>query len=411
MNTKHIRVLLETELEEKLYEMLEGKIIEKIVDEANYEPEENIWKNILEGHSFKVTPEMAPKLYCLFQEVKNKLEYKKPIDFYITNSPELNAFSLSRTERGESDIVNINSGLIAMFDDDELRFVVGHEIGHLMTRYARVVKLIDFVFPDLEKMPLILAHKIELWQKVSELTADRFGYIASPSIEKCVSGFFKMASGLSTARIEFDYKAYIRDNEKILQYFTENRNMFTHPVNPLRIKAIDLFSSSDLYLNLSQGNDVKHDEALSNEMGKLVNMLMTISSSSMDAHRKTFVASAGLLMAQIDTEMNKDEYEQILESLSAYTVFPKEFLSDMSKKNFPKIFQNSIKRIIEQNPSERTQLLEYMSSVAFCDSNMFPKEIDFLFEIGENMLGFTRREIAQILASTVQQGFIPELYK
>ena len=354
---------------------------------------------------------MAPKLYDLFQDVKSVLEFKKPIDFYITNSAELNAFALTRTERGEADIININSGLISMFDDEELRFVIGHEIGHLITRYARVVKLINFVFPEAENIPLILAHKIELWQKVSELTADRFGYIASPSVEKCVSGFFKMASGLSTDRIKFDYQAYIKDNEKILHYFSENRNLLSHPVNPLRIKAIELFGESKLYKAISLGEDLKHDEELSKNMEQLIDILITISSSPMDAQRKLFVASAGILMAQVDKEMDEEEYEQILESLSMYTVFPKEFLSEMCKEDVEKIFKESVKKIISQNPAERTQLLEYMASVAFCDSNMFPSEMDFLFETGEKILGLTRRETAQIMALTVQQGFIPELYK
>jgi len=411
MDTNHVRVSLEVDLEEKLYKMLEGEMIEKIIAEANYEPEENIWKNILEGHSFKVTHEMAPKLFDLFQDVKEKLRYSKPIDFYITNSAELNAFALTRIEKGEADIININSGLISMFDDEELKFVIGHEIGHLVTRYARVVKLIDFIFPGLEDIPLILAHKIELWQKVSELTADRFGYMASPSVEKCVSGFFKMASGLNTDRIKFDYQAYIRDNEKILDYFSENRNLLSHPVNPLRIKAIELFGESKLFAAISQGKDLERDDELDRKMQKLIEILITISSSPMDNQRKLFVASAGILMAQIDKEMDEEEYEEILEALSMYTVFPKEFLSDMIKEDVPKIFQDSIKNIISQNPAERTQLLEYMASVAFCDSNMFQNEMDFLFETGERMLGLTRRETAQIMAATLQQGFIPELYK
>lgn len=410
MNYKAIRVDLEIELEEKLYSMLEGKLIEKIIAEANVEPEENIWKNILEGHSFKVTTEMAPKLYALFMDVKKKLEYKKPIDFYITNSAELNAFALARTEEGEADIININSGLISMFDDDELRFVVGHEIGHLITRYARVVKLINFVFPFQEKMSLILAHKIELWQKVSELTADRFGFIASPNVEKCVSGFFKMASGLTTERIDFDYKAYIADNEKILEYFTNNRNMFTHPVNPLRIKAIQLFSESELYQKFISDEEIVKDTALYEEMAKLISMLLTLSPLSLDTYRKQFIATAGLIIANIDQKINDDEYEHILESLSSYTVFPQEYLNEICQGNVEELFKTSVTNIIQQNPAERFQLLQYMAHIAFSDNDIYRKEIDFLFEIGVGILGLSRKEVAQILSATVQQGFMPNLY-
>ena len=411
MNNKNLRVGLEIELEGKLYQTLEGKLVEKIIAEANYEPEENIWKNILEGHSFKVTEKMSPKLFELFQSVKRKLNYRKPIDFYITNSAELNAFALTRPDENDADIININSALVSMFDDDELRFVVGHEIGHLITRYARVVKLINFVFPEAEKMPIILAHKIELWQKVSELTADRFGYIASPSVEKCVSGFFKMASGLNTDRIDFDYKAYIADNEKILEYFSQNRNIFTHPVNPLRIKAITLFSESNLYEDFTNEKEFTPDDKLNAEMDKLIAILQTISSSPMDAYRKQFLASAGLIMASVDKNINEDEYESILESLSNYTVFPQEYLNEICHTSTEEVFKSSIINIIQQNPAERFQLLQYMANIAFSDNSIFNKEINFLFEVGENMLGLSRREIAQILASTVQQGFIPELYR
>ena len=411
MNNKNIRVGLEIELEGKLYQTLEGKLVEKIIAEANYEPEENIWKNILEGHSFKVTEKMSPKLFELFQSVKRKLNYRKPIDFYITNSAELNAFALTRPDENDADIINLNSALVSMFDDDELRFVVGHEIGHLITRYARVVKLINFVFPEAEKMPIILAHKIELWQKVSELTADRFGYIASPSVEKCVSGFFKMASGLNTDRIDFDYKAYIADNEKILEYFSQNRNIFTHPVNPLRIKAITLFSESNLYEDFTNEKEFTPDDKLNAEMDKLIAILQTISSSPMDAYLKQFLASAGLIMASVDKNINEDEYESILESLSNYTVFPQEYLNEICHTSTEEVFKSSIINIIQQNPAERFQLLQYMANIAFSDNSIFNKEINFLFEVGENMLGLSRREIAQILASTVQQGFIPELYR
>lgn len=411
MKNNDIRVDLEIELESNLFQTLEGKLVEKIIAEANYEPEENIWKNILEGHSFKVTEKMSPKLYHIFHDVKNKLNYKKNIDFYITNSAELNAFALTRSDDKDTDIININSALISMFDDDELRFVVGHEIGHLITRYARVVRLINFIFPDPEKVPLILAHRIELWQKVSELTADRFGFIASPKVEKCVSGFFKMASGLSTDRIDFDYKAYLIDNEKILDYFTQNRNMFTHPVNPLRIKAIKLFSESSLYEDFKNEKEFNTDQVLNAEMDKLIAMLQTISTSPMDAFRKQFLASAGLIMANIDKNINDDEYESILESLSNYTVFPHEYLSEICNTSTEEVFKSSISNIIQQNPAERFQLLQYMANIAMSDNSIFNKEINFLFEVGESLLGLTRREIAQILAATLQQGFIPELYR
>ena len=75
------------------------------------------------------------------------------------------------------------------------------------------------------------------------------------------------------------------------------------------------------------------------------------------------------------------------------------------------MFKSSITNIIQQNPAERFQLLQYMANIAMSDNSIFNKEINFLFEVGESLLGLTRREIAQILAATLQQGYIPELYR
>jgi hypothetical protein len=136
---------------------------------------------------------------------KNTLKYEKEIDFYVTNDPSLNAFAIPRSVETNNDIVNVNSGMISMLDNDELRFVVGHEIGHLISRYARINKLLNFVFPDEVEMPLILKHKIDLWMKLSELTADRFGYIARPNLENCFLPSLKWHQ-VCTGRIKFVYK-------------------------------------------------------------------------------------------------------------------------------------------------------------------------------------------------------------
>lgn len=412
MNTQKIRIDLEVKLEDELYKLLEGEIIESVLKEADFEPEQNIWKNILEGHSFKVTPEMAPSLYNLFTDVKKALQYEKEIDFYVTNDPSLNAFAIPRSVETNNDIVNVNSGMISMLDNDELRFVVGHEIGHLISRYARINKLLNFVFPEEVDMPLILKHKIDLWMKLSELTADRFGYIASPNLEKCVSAFFKMASGLDTGRINFDYKAYLIDNEKILEYFSHNEcNLLSHPVNPLRIKSIELLSASKLYGEISTDAEITDDDELRKNMEKLIEVLLTLSSSELDYHRKYFLATGGLIMASIDKEISEGELETIVESLSGFTVFPREFLSGIiAGKQINELFQKSVIEILKVNPLERNILLQYLVNLAISDNKISKNEIEQIYQTGENYFSMSKREVAQIIAGVIQGRFMPNLY-
>jgi uncharacterized tellurite resistance protein B-like protein len=413
MNYDNIRIDLEKELGSELYSLMQGEIVEEILKEAKIEKIENEWKFILEGHSFKVNSRMAPRLYGLFNEVVGRLRFKEDIDFYVTNNPELNAFSISRLEEDQSHIINLNSGLVERLDDDELRFVIGHEIGHLISRNAGILKLVQFIFPDPVRTPLLITHKITLWKKLSELTADRFGFIASPRLDKCFSGFFKLASGLDTERIKFDYRAYMEENEKILDYFRTEMaaDLLSHPINPIRIKAVELFSKSKLFKSLQEGGEGFVDGALQGEIAELTGILLSVSHSELDLHRRRFIASAGMMVASLDKEISENEYEKILMTLSNFAIFPKADFEDIVKSGkVDEIAAASARFIIGKNPAERYPLFGYMVEMALSDRKISKKEVAFLYGIGEKFFGFSRKEIAQLIAEPIHRSFVPEIY-
>ncbi len=412
MNHEAIRIPLEIQIGQELYQQIQGKVLETILREAKVEKTENYFKNILQGHSFKVNDKLAPRLYDSFVEVMKRLDFKESTEFFITNNPELNAFAVSRLEPDESHIININSGLIDKVDDDELKFIVGHEIGHLISNNANIAQLLDFVFVDQAETPLMMQHKIAVWDKLSELTADRFGFIACGKLDKVLSCFFKMASGLSVERLNFDPKAFSVENEEILKYFKEtgSGNLLSHPINPIRIKAVELFENSELYSKLLSGNEIEYDKALDDQISELIQSLMVISNSPLNYHRTCFIASAGLIVAGIDKAIEPDEYNAIIDELSAFTVFPKQTLKAMTDENkIESFFENSIKELLEINPGEKNMMLEYMINIIISDSTISDSELNFIFDFGVK-LGFERKEIAQIFASSIQEQFIPNIY-
>ncbi|MFZ4520229.1 MAG: M48 family metallopeptidase [Bacteroidales bacterium] len=408
-----VRIELEMQLGQELFQLMEGDLLEEILSEGKIGKFENEWKYILEGHSFKATRELAPKLHNMFQSVVEVLEFDEPVEFFINNSPEFNAWSLSSLEPGEPHIININAGLVDKLDDDELRFVVGHEIGHLITHNSNIVKLINFVFPDTARIPVILNHKIQLWQKLAELTADRYGFIASPNLEKCVSGFFKLASGLAAERINFDHNAYLAENERILDFFRENKagNLMSHPINPIRIKAIQLFSTSATYRSVIEKKPLQADGPLSTQIEDLIQTLLVLSSSETDYHRKYFIAAAGMVMASTDGELNPYEYEAILKQLSEFTIFPAGFLKGIAESGkVREIMDKSAAKLLELNPGERFPMFDMLMNIVIADKEISKDEIGFLYDYGAKVFGFSRKEIAQLLANGIQQKFLPRIY-
>lgn len=412
MNHEAIRIPLEIQIGQELYQQIQGKVLETILREAKVEKTENYFKNILQGHSFKVNEKLAPRLYDSFVDVMKKLDFQESTEFFITNNPELNAFAISRLEPDESHIININSGLIDKVDDDELKFIVGHEIGHLISNNANIAQLLDFVFVDQEETPLMMQHKIAVWDKLSELTADRFGFMACGRLDKVLSCFFKMASGLSVERLNFDPKAFSLENEEILKYFKEtgSGNLLSHPINPIRIKAVELFEQSELYRNLLCGAEIIQDIMLENAISELIQSLMVISNSPLNYHRTCFIASAGLIVAGIDKAIEPDEYNAIVDELSAFTVFPKQTLKEMIDENkIDLFFENSVNALLEINPGEKNMMLEYMINIIIADSTILDSELNFVFDFGVK-LGFERKEIAQIFATSIQEKFMPNIY-
>jgi len=411
MNYENIRISSERTSSQELYELFEADVIKKILNEAQIEPQKESLKTIFEGLNFKISSKLSPKLYSICEDVKEKLQFTDKVEFFIANSPTLNAFAIFRAEETHSHIIVLNSGLVEKFDDDELKFVIGHEIGHLVSENANLLKIINFLFPTESKLPLVFYNKISYWKKLSELTADRFGYIANPKLDKCITNFFKLSSGLDTNKIAFSPSEYLAEIETLLDKMRAEKlgQYFDHPVNPVRVKALRLFSESNLLKTLETKENIS-DQKLNTEIDKLCNMLLTIDDSEIGMHRKHFIASGGIIIAGIDKDVSEKELTNITSALAAFTVFPKEFLESVIKSNkVEQIFEQSIVAIIQMNPGERLNMFNYLIDIALSDNDIFKGEIDLLFTLGNKYFGLSRKEMAQIIASKIHTSFIPKI--
>ncbi len=388
---------LERLLSSQIYGALHGDIVKSILDMSSVDQSSSYWKNVMEGHSFKVEKRLMSHLHDLFYDVKDKLGFTEDVDFYITGNASVNAFAVASSKEGMPHIINVNSGLIDLMTDDELRFVVGHEIGHLMNKDTELLNLISFIFPSATTPPLVLQYKIRLWQQLSELVADRYGYMAIPDLGVCVSAFFKLASGLDLSKIDMKMDVFIEENLKHLEYFKEGQglNNESHPVNPVRVQSLNLFASCST------------DEELQGKMEEVIQILLKLRNSDLDFYTGYFIATAGLMAASADEKITDEEVEHILSNLSSYYVFPKEFLDSVCKQDVQQLFMESVQKIMELNPSMRDCLYDYMIGLVLSDKTFNESEIGFLFTVGENVFGYGKKEIADKMASAIHTNFVP----
>ena len=67
MKYDNLRIPLEQQLGNELFETLEGEILIDIMTEGRVEGSSFDYHSILQGHSFKASSELAPGLYGVFQ--------------------------------------------------------------------------------------------------------------------------------------------------------------------------------------------------------------------------------------------------------------------------------------------------------------------------------------------------------
>lgn len=389
---------MERQIGEQIYNALQGSVVEEVLRKMDISSNDTYLRSTMEGHSLKVEKELLSDFYDLCYDVKNVLGFDEPVDFYITGDSAVNAFSVASEKEGEPHIVNINSALFGLMSDEELRFVVGHELGHLINKDTALKRLICFVFPPESKVPVTLQYKIRLHDQLAELVADRYGYLATKNLDACVTAFFKLASGLDLGKMHVSIDTLIRDNNRRLEYFKNDRGISraSHPVNPIRVQALNLFDSASSKDELDRG------------MNELISILLKVGCSDLDEHMARFIASAGLLVANSDNSISKEELDEIIQSLAGLKIFPRKFLDEIASGDVVEIFNDSVGNIMQINPGMREGMLKYMIHIVLSDKVIAKEEVELIYDFGSH-IGISDIEISAAIAEAIQQCYVPSL--
>ena len=392
-------IQLEQALAGQIYHALEGDVVRFVLKNAQGGTDDDYWRSRMEGHCMKADKNLLENFYTLCHEVQERLNFQEKVDYYVTGDSSINAFSIAAEDSEHPHIVNVNSELFNLMNEDELKFVIGHELGHLINQDTALRRLIHFVYPPQStQIPITLQYKIHLHDNLAELVADRYGYIACGNLEACVTAFFKMASGLDLEKMQVSIDDLLSDNSKHLDYFLKGGGMshYDHPVNPIRVQAINLFASARNQIELDNG------------MEELIQILLKVGNNPLDEPMSVFVATAGIIAANVDGNVTKEEYEQIIRTLSGSNIFPKSFLESVLKEDVDALFEKSVSTILSINPGLKPSLLEYMIGIILSDREIGEKEVNFIYGIGKS-LGLSVKEISVLFAGMVQRNFNPSL--
>jgi Zn-dependent protease with chaperone function len=160
----------------------------------------------LKSESVEVTCSQLPVLYATYEEVCTKLGLTVfPAFYLLQGNGVLNAFATRHS--GRNFVVIYSNMLEALgHNSTEVRFLIGHEIGHIQRNHLlkRLLLLPSAIIPLLGKA----------YHRACEATCDRFGVFAAGSLKGASRGLLVLGGGREAAP-QLDPATFAR------QYFSQ----------------------------------------------------------------------------------------------------------------------------------------------------------------------------------------------
>jgi Zn-dependent protease with chaperone function len=170
-------------------------------------------RQIFLANAVRVGPDQRPGLNELYEEVLATLNCPQRPQLYVTQTPEANAGAVGFNEP----FIVINSGTLLLLNREEQRFVLAHEVGHVMSGHvvyrtlAAILILVGLrglpFLAELAVLPIQVA--LLEWYRKSELSADRAGLLGSQSPTDTMMSFLKFAGG-GAGEDKIDLDAFMR---------------------------------------------------------------------------------------------------------------------------------------------------------------------------------------------------------
>jgi hypothetical protein len=222
---------------------------------------------LFQANAVRVGPTQFPVLHQLAIETATTLDWPEPPELYVTQTPMVNAGAVGV----EHPFIILNSGAVRLLDPDELRVLIGHELGHVMSGHALyrtvLILILELGFQNLPFLAGIALLPIKLalleWYRKSELSADRAGLLASQDPASAMRVFLKLAGGGDVK--EMDLEAFMRQAEEYrarggaLDTVHKILNTLgaTHPFHTLRAAELKDWIDQGAYREILDGKYIK----------------------------------------------------------------------------------------------------------------------------------------------------------
>jgi Zn-dependent protease with chaperone function len=164
----------------------------------------------------RVGEKQFANLHRLYSECLEILDVEERPELFVSQTPFVNAGAIGT----DNPFIVLNSGAIRLLDDDELRFILGHELGHILSDHVLYKTMLNLLL----RMTVVrfgiplgwlaifaIIAALNEWDRKSELSADRAGMLCLQDADAAYRVFMKLSGGASTSQMNLE--AFVRQAE------------------------------------------------------------------------------------------------------------------------------------------------------------------------------------------------------
>jgi Zn-dependent protease with chaperone function len=229
--------------------------------------------------SVRASEQQFPHLYQSMLDGAYVLDLPRVPELFITQDPTVNAMALGT----DKPFIVITTGMVDLFDAEEIRFIIGHELGHVLSGHSVYRTMLYHLMNLAKRLALVpfawiglkaVLWGLEEWYRKSELSCDRAGLLAGQDVAAARRALMKTAGGPQLAELSADafheqareYDAVPDVREGLIKLLQLQGT--THPFAVVRFAELDRWASDGEYTDILAGNYPRREEDSDTSVGE-----------------------------------------------------------------------------------------------------------------------------------------------
>jgi Zn-dependent protease with chaperone function len=239
----------------------------------------------LMGNTIQVGPRQYSTIYQMFRECVRDLDIYPEPKLFVEQNAIANSYALGQ----EHPCIVINTGILDLLNEAEIRTVLAHELGHIKCGHTILIQMatwagtaasvlgeMTFGIGNFVSQGLILA--FYEWRRKAELSSDRAALLVVEDLDTVMTTMMRIAGGSHKFAHECHLQEFIKQSQeyqaldenglnqiyKLLMYNGILGSMQSHPFPVERLHYLQDWAKSAEYQQIRQGNYARTSESAVN---------------------------------------------------------------------------------------------------------------------------------------------------